>query len=340
MTTSSGGEPAERTKAAVLEDVAGLAGVSAMTVSRVLNAPEKVRPETRARVLAAVQELGYRPNFAARSLVTGRSGVLGVVSFDTTLYGPASTLYAIERAAREHDYLVNIASLEAMTRRSIAEGVDRLRQQSVDGVIVIVPHESAADGLRDLPPDLPVVDVGGGERLSVPAVAVDHHAGAVRATRHLLELGHETVHHLSGPANWIDANNRMQGWRHALRGREIPPPLAGDWSANSGYEQGKRLSRDPSVTAVFVANDPMALGLMRAFREAGRRVPEDVSVVGYDDVPEAAHFWPPLTTVRQNFATLGRQAFQLLLNRMVGHDTSERRTVEPELVVRESTSRR
>src|SRR5262245_10726450 len=115
MTTSSGGGPAERTKAAVLEDVAGLAGVSAMTVSRVLNAPEKVRPETRARVLAAVQELGYRPNFAARSLVTGRSGVLGVVSFDTTLYGPASTLYAIERAAREHDYLVNIASLEAMT---------------------------------------------------------------------------------------------------------------------------------------------------------------------------------------------------------------------------------
>ncbi|WP_459804200.1 LacI family DNA-binding transcriptional regulator [Herbidospora sp. RD11066] len=340
MTPGSGGGPAERAKAAILEDVASLAGVSAMTVSRVLNTPEKVRPETRTRVLAAIRELGYRPNFAARSLATGRSGVLGVVSFDTTLYGPASTLYAIESAAREHDYLVNIASLKAMTRRSIAEGVDRLRQQSVDGIIIIAPHESGAVSLQDLPPDLPVVDVGGGDRLPVPAIAVDHQAGAMRATRHLLNLGHETVHHLSGPANWIDANGRIAGWRKALGDHAAPEPLAGDWTANSGYEQGKRLARDPSVTAVFVANDPMALGLMRALREAGRPVPEDVSVVGYDDVPEAAYFWPPLTTVRQNFETLGRQAFQLLLDQMEGAESAERRTVEPELVVRESTDRR
>ncbi|WP_239162332.1 LacI family DNA-binding transcriptional regulator [Acrocarpospora phusangensis] len=332
--------PADRPRAAVMEDVAGLAGVSAMTVSRVLNAPEKVRPETRARVLAAVQELGYRPNFAARSLVTGRSGVLGVVSFDTTLYGPASTLYGIERAARQHDYLVSIASLEALTRRSIAEGVERLRSQSVDGVIIIAPHESASEGLRHLPKDLPVVDVGGGEGVPVPVAAVDQHSGGARATRHLLSLGHRTVWHLSGPPNWIDASGRLQGWRSVLEaeGREVPEPLAGDWSAQSGYEHGRRLARDPEVTAVFVANDPMALGLLRALREAGKRVPEDVSIVGFDDVPEAAYFWPPLTTVRQNFGEVGGQALQLLLDRIAGVEGDVRRMVEPELVVRESTA--
>ncbi len=334
--------PAERPRAAVMEDVAMLAGVSAMTVSRVLNAPDKVRPETRARVLAAVQELGYRPNSAARSLVTGKTGVLGVVSFDTTLYGPASTLYAIEQAARVNDYLVSIASLAALNRRSIAEGVDRLRSQSVDGIIIIAPHESAAEGLRHLPPDLPVVDVGGGKGIPVPVAAVDQVAGAARATRHLLSLGHPTVWHLSGPPNWIDANGRVKGWRSALQseGRDVPEPLIGDWSAHSGYEHGRRLARDAEVTAIFVANDHMAMGLLRALREAGRRVPEDVSVVGFDDVPEAAYFWPPLTTVRQNFGEVGRHAFQLLLDRIAGIEGDFRRKVEPELVLRESTDSR
>ncbi|MBO3752032.1 LacI family DNA-binding transcriptional regulator [Streptosporangiaceae bacterium NEAU-GS5] len=320
-------------------DVADLAGVSAMTVSRVLNSPEKVRPETRDRVLQAVRALGYRPNSAARVLVTGKSGVLGVVSIDTTLYGPASTLYAIERAAREHDYLVSIASLSALNRRSIEEGVERLRQQSVDGIIIIAPHESATEGLRHLPPDLPVVDVGGGEDVHVPATAVDQRAGAVRATRHLLSLGHRTVWHISGPPNWIDASGRIDGWRAVLaaEGREIPVPLVGDWSAHSGYELGKRLPLE--VTAIFAGNDQMAMGLFRALRESGRRVPEDVSVVGFDDMPEAAYFWPPLTTVRQNFGEVGRHAFALLRDRISGRESERRRLVEPELVVRESTAR-
>jgi DNA-binding LacI/PurR family transcriptional regulator len=328
-----------RPRAAVMGDVADLAGVSAMTVSRVLNSPEKVRPATRARVLAAVRELGYRPNSAARVLVTGKSRVLGVVSIDTTLYGPASTLHAIERAAREHDYLVSIASLGALNRRSIEEGVERLRQQSVDGIIIIAPHESAAEGLRHLPPDLPLVDVGGGEAVPVPAVAVDQPAGAVRATRHLLSLGHATVWHVSGPDNWIDASGRVNGWRATLEaeGRQIPEPLAGDWSAHSGYRLGKSLARSPEVTAIFVANDQMAMGLLRALRESGRRVPEDVSVVGFDDIPEAAYFSPPLTTVRQNFGEVGRHAFALLRDRIAGSERDPRRLVEPELVVREST---
>jgi DNA-binding LacI/PurR family transcriptional regulator len=326
-------------------DVAALAGVSAMTVSRVLNSPEKVRPQTRARVLAAMRELDYRPNSAARVLATGRSGVLGVVSFDTTLYGPASMLYSIERAARAAEYAINIASTSTLTRRSIEDGVERLRAQSVDGVIIIAPHQSAAEMLRGLPPDLPVVVVGAGDDVQVPVAAIDNRAGAVRVTRHLLSLGHETVWHIAGPSDWIDSSTRVDGWREVLEahGRQVPEPLSGDWSARAGYEQGRLLAADPDVTAVFAANDPMALGLLRALREAGRRVPEEVSVAGFDDVPEAPYFAPPLTSVRQPFGDVGRHAFQLLLERIDGAPPSReqgapRRTVEPELVVRESTA--
>ncbi|WP_449290136.1 LacI family DNA-binding transcriptional regulator [Nonomuraea purpurea] len=324
---------------AVLMDVAMLAGVSAMTVSRVLNAPDMVRAETRARVLAAVRELDYRPNQAARQLVTGRSGVLGVVSIDTTLYGPATTLYWIEQAARHAGYNVSIASLSSLNRGSMEEGVERLRAQAVAGVIIVAPHESAADGLRNLSPEMPVVAVDAGDDIPVPVAKVDQRAGAIRATKHLLSLGHETVWHVAGPADWLDANGRIEGWRGVLEeaGRPVPEILRGDWSSRSGYELGRRLAAEPEVGAVFVANDQMALGVLRALREAGRRVPEDVSVVGFDDIPESAYFWPPLTTVRQDFGEVGRLAFRLLLDRMEGAGPDARRLVEPELVVREST---
>ncbi|MEV0231712.1 LacI family DNA-binding transcriptional regulator [Nonomuraea sp. NPDC050786] len=324
---------------AVLMDVAVLAGVSAMTVSRVLNAPDRVKAETRARVLAAVAELDYRPNQAARQLVTGRSGVLGVVSIDTTLYGPASTLYCIEQAARNAGFNVSIASLPSLNRRSMEEGVERLRAQAVDGVIIVAPHESAADGLRHLPPEMPVVAVDAGDDIPVPVAKVDQRAGAVRVTRHLLSLGHRTVWHVAGPVDWLDSNGRIEGWRHVLESadRPVPEVLRGDWSSRSGYQLGQRLAQEPEVTAVFVANDQMALGVLRALREAGRRVPEDVSVAGFDDIPESAYYWPPLTTVRQNFGEVGRHAFHLLLDRMAGTEPDRRRLVEPELVVREST---
>ncbi|HEY9522064.1 MAG TPA: LacI family DNA-binding transcriptional regulator [Thermopolyspora sp.] len=333
------GAERSRVKPAVLGDVAALAGVSAMTVSRVLNAPDRVRAQTRERVLAAVRELDYRPNSAARQLVTGRSGVLGVVSINTTLYGPASTLYGIEQAARLSGYTVSIASISMLNRRSIEEGVRRLRSQSVDGVVIVAPHESAADGLRNLPSGTPAVAVDAGADLPVPVVMVDQGAGAARATRHLLSLGHETVWHLAGPADWIDASGRIDAWRGVLEaeGRPVPELLRGDWSPRSGYQLGRRLAANPEVTAVFVANDQMALGVLRALREAGRRIPEDVSVVGFDDIPEAAYFWPPLTTVRQDFGEVGRHAFHLLLDLMADTGGPTRRLVEPELVVREST---
>jgi DNA-binding LacI/PurR family transcriptional regulator len=324
-----------------MSDVGRLAGVSHQTVSRVINGSPHVRAQTRERVLNAMRELGYRPNSVARALATGRSNTLGVVSFDTTLYGPASTLFGIERAAHEAGYFMIVASLTALTRASVADAVERLGRHGVDGILVIAPFHDAADAVRHAPTDIPLVAAEAGPDGDVPVVTVDQIAGAVSATRHLLDLGHETVWHIAGPPGFLESALRVEGWRETARaaGAETPEPLVGDWSARSGYDLGRRLSRDPSVTALFVANDQMALGVLRALRESGRDVPGDVSVVGFDDIPEAPYFLPPLTTVRQDFDEMGSRSLRLLVQMI---ETGERlpsvAPVEPELIVRASTS--
>jgi DNA-binding LacI/PurR family transcriptional regulator len=322
-----------------MADVARHVGVSHQTVSRVLNGHPNVSPETRASVLAAIRDLGYRPNAAARTLVTGRTNVLGVISFDTVPLRPASLLYALERAARP-DYSVAITSLARFDRGSLPEAVERFPGQAVDGIIVIAPETAAVQALTGLAADIPLVAVGCGTRAPLPSVAIDNAFGSARATQHLLDLGHETVHHIAGPDSWLDAQERVEGWRQALRsaGAAEPGLLRGDWSARSGYEIGHRLAAMPEVTAVMCGNDQMALGLLRALAERGRRVPGDVSVVGFDDVPEAAFFLPPLTTVRQDFGELGRRALHLLMDRISGgRQLGPVLPIEPELVVRAST---
>ncbi|HEY2258060.1 MAG TPA: LacI family DNA-binding transcriptional regulator [Solirubrobacteraceae bacterium] len=326
---------------AVMSDVGRLAGVSHQTVSRVINGSPKVRPETRRRVIAAMRELGYRPNSVARALATGRTKTLGVVGFDTTLYGPASTLFGIERAAHEAGYFIIVASLKALNRSSVAYAVERLRIHGVDGILVIAPHLEAADALGHTPIDVPLVAVEAGPAEIVPVVAVNQLAGAVSATRHLLDLGHESVSHISGPSDWLESRERVQGWQATLEaaGIDVPPPLTGDWSARAGYELGRRLSRDMTVTAVFAANDQMALGVLRAMHEAGRRIPEEVSVVGFDDVPEAPYYTPPLTTVRQDFIEVGSRSLGLLVRTIEAEgQIAAGSLVEPELIVRASTA--
>jgi DNA-binding LacI/PurR family transcriptional regulator len=323
----------------VMTDVARLAGVSHQTVSRVLNDHPNVRPQTRQNVLAAISQLGYRPNAAARTLVTRRTHTLGVISFDTTLYGPASMLYGIEAAAQD-SYFVAIASLPALDRGSVLEAVDRFVGQGVEGIIVIAPLTSAVAALSDCAGDVPLVAVGCGTHAPLTSVAVDNAEGAALATRHLLELGHETVHHIAGPRSWLDAYERIAGWRLALQEEQAPEPaiLAGDWSAASGYEIGHQIAARPGVTAVLCANDHMALGLLRALSEHGRKVPDDISVVGFDDVPECAYFLPPLTTVRQNFGELGRRALGALVDLIHGRDPAgSLELVAPRLVIRSST---
>jgi DNA-binding LacI/PurR family transcriptional regulator len=324
-----------------MADVARVAGVSNQTVSRVLNGSGNVRQDTRERVLRAMRELDYRPNSLARALVTGRSWTLGVVSFDTTLYGPASTLFGIERAAHSQGYFVSIVSVTSLDRESVLGAVEQLRGQGVDGILIITPQEAAVEAVLHIPRDMPVVAVEAGPEEAVPVVAVDQVAGAAAATRHLLELGHRTVWHVAGPSDWLEARQRIEGWMLALTeaGADIPPLLSGDWSARSGYDLGQRLATVTDVTAIFAANDQMALGTLRALYEAGREVPRHCSIVGFDDLPEAPFFTPPLTTVRQDFNEVGRQSLMLLLDEIhASTRSSSRVVVPPKLKIRESTA--
>jgi DNA-binding LacI/PurR family transcriptional regulator len=206
---------------------------------------------------------------------------------------------------------------------------------------VIATYDTAVAALAHVPAEVPLVAVGCGTRASVTSVAIDNTAGAAAATRYLLGLGHRTVYHVAGPLVALDAKERVEGWRQALReaGAAEPAVLAGDWSASSGYELGGQLAAEPGLTAIFCANDTMALGVIRALAERGLRVPEDVSIVGFDDVPEAGFYLPPLTTVRQDFGEVGRQALSTLVDRMCGAiPAGPRVRVAPELIVRASAA--
>ncbi|MDS1269678.1 LacI family DNA-binding transcriptional regulator [Lipingzhangella sp. LS1_29] len=325
----------------VMADVARVAGVSHQTVSRVLNGHPNVRPDTQARVQAAIEELGYQRNSSARALVTRRSGVLGVVAFGTNLYGPASTLASIEHAAREAGYFVSMVSLRTITPQTVHEAVEFLGQQAVEGFIVIAPQRSAVDSLAQLPTSLPIVVVEGGDAPGHTVVCVDQAGGAAAATRHLLEMGHTTVWHIAGPADWLEAEGRVAGWRTALAERGVTPPplLRGDWSPRSGYHAARQLVERgiDQVSAVFVGNDQMALGVLRAFDEAKIDVPEDVSLVGFDDVPEAAYFSPPLTTVWQDFSAVGRRSIQLLLDHLAASEPNAQQVTVPTQLVQRSS---
>jgi DNA-binding LacI/PurR family transcriptional regulator len=339
---TSNGPAGVKRRVATMGDVARLAGVSQQTVSRVVNAREYVGAETRERVRAAMRELNFRPNPAAQALVTGRSRTLGVVSIDTADFGPASVLLGLERAARAHGYFVSVARLSSFDRESLVGALEHLQRQSVEGILLNAGQEAIARELEHLRVNVPLVAVEDAPQVGVPVVAVDQVGGAAAATRLLLGLGHRTVSHIAGPWDWSPARRRAEGWRAALESAELPvaPPLFGDWSIRSGYELGRRLARDPDVTAIFAANDEMALGVMRAMVEAGRELPRDVSIIGFDDVPFARYLTPPLTTIRQDFDEIARRSLQLLLNAIHGvGDPHARADVTPELVVRESTAR-
>lgn len=325
-----------------MSDVARLAQVSAMTVSRVVTGRGQVGGATRERVETAMRQLRYSPNVAARSLASGRSGTIGVLTFDTSQYGPGAALLGIERAARQRGYGVSIATVPTLDRVSMTEALDAFVQRGADGVIAIVPHLSAAQALSETRPRLPVVAVQGTGSPRIPAAAVDQRTGAFLATTHLLDLGHETVWHVGGPEDWFETRERERGWREALASRSATPPpvVQGDWSPGSGYAAGRTLlaaARPP--TAVFAANDQMALGLLHLLYERGLSAPDDLSVVGFDDIPEAAFLSPALTTVRQDFNEMGRLGMSLLLDILTAdrHPTEPIALIEPDLVVRAST---
>ncbi|NEA98947.1 LacI family DNA-binding transcriptional regulator [Streptomyces sp. SID13726] len=323
-------------------DVARLAGVSRKTVSRVLNDEPYVSEEARRRVLAAAEELGYRLNHAARALASGRTRSLGVVALGTAGYGTASLLVHIEQAVRDAGYALRVINTPDGDPEGIVGALESLLEQGVDGVIV---SEPVVRGEVPLRVDVPVLFLGAPPSFAASrtlTVSVGAQELARAATEHLLDLGHETVHHLAGPRKWYATKDRIEGWRAALaaRGAHEPPLLNGDWSAASGYEAGRALASDSSVTAVFAAGDEMAIGLVHALREAGRRVPEDISVVGFDGNPVFAYVTPPLTTVRQPFEAAAREGVKLLVHAVEqpGAELSQPDAPPVELVVRGSTA--
>ncbi|MEU6200352.1 LacI family DNA-binding transcriptional regulator [Streptomyces sp. NPDC047061] len=327
-------------------DVARLAGVSQKTVSRVFNDEAYVSAEVRKRVLDAADELGYRLNHAARALASGRTRSIGVVTLGTALYGPASLLIGIERAARVTGYALRVVNTLEGDPGGVGGAIDSLLEQGVDGIVISEPIDEEADG-GAVPTDVrvPVLVLGAPVATTAPgtvAAGVGADLLARAATEHLLDLGHRTVHHLAGPQRWYAARDRLRGWREALesRGRDEPSLVEGDWSAASGYAAGRVLAADPDVTAVFAANDDMAIGLMRALAEAGRTVPDDVSVVGFDDIPVAAFVTPPLTTVRQPFDAVAQEGLRLLVHAIEkpGADLPPANDPPVELVLRASTA--
>ncbi|UPZ34527.1 LacI family DNA-binding transcriptional regulator [Streptomyces sp. LRE541] len=322
-----------------MADVARLAGVSSQTVSRVSNGYAGVNEETRRQVLEAMRELGYRPNSAARALKRGEFRTIGVITFGLSTTGNVRTLEAIATSAAHEGYAVTLLPVAVPTQDEVRGAFSRLGELAVDAVIVILEVHLLDAVTLSLPPHIKVVvaDSDAGDRYTV--VDTDQAGGSRDAVRYLLGLGHETVWHLAGPEESFAAQRRADAWRAELTGagRPTPPLVRGDWSAESGYRAGLELAEQPDCTAVFAANDQMALGLLRALHERGRYVPDDVSVIGFDDIPEAGSFLPPLTTVHQDFAEVGRRCVEGVLRQM-GQDTPEHGTtlVPTRLVVRES----
>jgi DNA-binding LacI/PurR family transcriptional regulator len=324
---------------AVMHDVARLAGVSHQTVSRVINQAGNVREATRERVLEAMAQLDYRPNALARGLAGRRSRTIGVLCSDTRLYGPGSTLHAIERCARSEGYSITIANVDELGHGAIRRAVASLADRAVDGLVVIAPHDSAAFAVREAPIGLPMVAVEASIDATVATVSVDQICGARLATNHLVSRGYRSIWHLAGPTDWPEAKERVEGWREALGEAGLPAAglLRGDWSPASGLELAPKLIGN--ADAVFVANDQMALGVLRALARAGVDVPGDMGVVGFDDIPEAGFFLPALTTVRQDFDEVGRRGLQTLMALIAGDvpDGSLQRRIQPTLVIRETT---
>jgi DNA-binding LacI/PurR family transcriptional regulator len=335
-----GEQPRERTRAPNIHDVAALAGVSYQTVSRVLNSHPRVLPETRQRVLDAIETIGYRPNQAARALVTNRSRTIGIIMSQTSNYGPATSLTAIEQAAKEAGYRLSITTLTSSESSSIKSALDYLLSQSVEALVVIAPQVRVLEAIKDQSVTVPLVTLQS-TNVDVHSSSIDQVAGARLATKHLIDLGHTEILHISGPQDWIEAEARMQGYLDELNDADLRTraPILGDWTAHFGYYAGLELLRFRDFSAVFAGNDQMALGFMHACRDSGLDVPGDVSVVGFDDIPEAAHFHPPLTTIRQNFAEAGRRAVGLLLAELQGAGGLDGEPVQPDLIVRGSTAR-
>ncbi|MCV2395732.1 LacI family DNA-binding transcriptional regulator [Actinotalea sp. M2MS4P-6] len=335
----SDGKPA---RAANIFDVARLAGVSHQTVSRVLNGLPNVRPATRERVEQAIAQLRYSPSPAARSLVSRRTRTIGLIAPAVSDHGPIRIGMHFSMAARAARYSVDMVTTVDDDPGAVRAAIEGLLRQRVDAIVLIVMDIGVLEMVRGLDLSVPVVAAASSARRSPLLVQIDQYRGARSAVRHLAELGHTRIAHIAGPARAADAVERVRGWRDELAERGLPVVdlVYGDWSAADGYRIGREMDLEPGM-AIFTSNDLTALGLLSALRERSISVPEDVSVVGFDDIPEAAYLYPPLTTVRQDFAALGELMLQKVLVALEEGEGETTDTPLPtHLIVRESARRR
>jgi DNA-binding LacI/PurR family transcriptional regulator len=322
-----------------VKDVARVAGVSVPTVSRVLNGSVPVSESKRDAVHAAIKTLGYRANGAARSLVTGTQRMVGLLTSNTSHYGYAQTIRGVEEAARQAGYVVVITVVESDEASTVQLALDLMLTSALAGLIVLDYDLPGQAVVAALPATLPVVACTAGEMSgSVINASLDDYHGARRATEHLLSLGHQVVSYVAIPPSGRPSG-RMAGWAETLQEAGLPRPVfqANGWTPDEGYRCGRELAQLPGATAVLCGNDELALGLMHGLADAGKAVPADVSVVGFDGQPFGAHLNPPLTTVAQDFVALGRHAFGLLDSLIEASPAPVGEVPKPELIIRQST---
>lgn len=330
-------------KAKTLHDVAIHSGVSYQTVSRVVNNHPSVAESTRKRVLRSIEELKYRPNRAARSLVTNRSDTIAIISFGSAFYGPAQMLSNITQYARSRGYRVSPTAVQQLSREDVRAALDDLHEHLIDGLIMIAPIVSDfLAEIKEMVGRIPFIQIDTKPQPGVASVGIEQVYGTQLAINHLIELGHRKIAEISGPLNWYDAIMRHQSWESTMSRHKLPYHMTveGHWTAESGYHGVQSLLNDGAdFTALVVGNDQMALGAIAALNERGLKVPDDVSVVGFDDIPESAYYLPALTTIHQDFTALGEQSIEFLISLIRNPEMPiHQRVLYPELIVRSSTA--
>jgi LacI family transcriptional regulator len=339
-------------KRITIKDVAQAAGVSTQTVSRVMNKFSYVSEETRQRVEAVVDQLGYNPSALARSLIQQRSYTLGVVTFGLKYIGPSRTLNGVADKADELGYMLLMKELDNYNINRIDDVIDSLLARQVDGIIWVAPeigenHAWVEERMDKIP--VPVLFIAMHPRDGIFSVATDNFQGGVMAVQHLLDCGRRKIGHISGPLTWWEADERKRGWRETLNAAGLDAPqnhcTEGNWSSASGEQAFIQLLESfPDMDAVFVANDQMALGVLRETFRRGISVPDQLAVVGFDDIPESAYFHPSLTTISQDLQLLGEQAVQSMVEMIQSRQQeqpiiAQSKFIQPTLVIRESSQK-
>ena len=339
-------------KQITITQVARAAGVSTQTVSRVINERPDVAPETRLRVQSVIEQLDYRPNVLARSLIHRRSHTIGVVAMSTGFYGPSTTLVGIEKMTRNLGYSLLLDFMHHPESDDVDRIINRLLSHQVDGILWAVPEIGNNRTWLEkkgayLP--IPVIYLSMQPMEHLLVASIDNYLGGCLATEHLLAQGYRQIGIITGPLDWWETRQRLAGWRKALESAGYPPEarqiIAGDWSAASGAAGIHALWQQfPELDSVFACNDQMALGAMQAAHRLGKRLPQDLALVGFDNIPESQFFWPALTTINQPLVDLGGRAVEALV-RLIGAEHSDERDLEtesiiltPALVVRDSAT--